>query len=313
MSGANENSRLPRGAEDIRRRQEHVDRRIVQMPMLFSTPSEADVEFKGMVLIHEAFLSELRDLYTILSSIDSRKYDICRSDIRAMFEWFAIFENFLRLYFTVSETQIYQAAQIDEWENIGGLLSKERRKKEKKKIIELCDKVEAMKRILIAEGDRGEKRSVQKLRERVDRFTVRLLRFLDEEVGHVPGDLENRFFDRETDAMFRRLVNEMRNCEHGRDMVVVLAKGLGKDASGMGTWLVKNCDKGTKGAVQKWMGQFVERHTNYVKLFEKAEYEYRRLYKSLGRSVDEEIEGLRKDFGRRLRAVNSGSSGAAEA
>lgn len=307
MSLASEGRSLPRSAEDIRRRQEHVDRRLVRMPVLFSHTSNGNTDVNGIQLVREAFLSELRDLYTILSSVDARKYDVRPSDIRAMFEWFAIFENFLRLYFTVSETSIYHAAEIDEWENIEGMLSKECRIREKKRIIELCEKVEGMKRVLISEGDRGEQKSVRKLRERVDKFSVRLLRFLNEEVVQIPNELEGRFSREQAEGFFRAMVNEIRNSEHGKDMVVALAKGLGKGSSGMGSWLTDVCETGNKFAVQRWMRQFVERHSNYVKLFEKAESEYRWFYKDLSNHVDEEIEEIHEEFERAIRSV--GSSG----
>lgn len=306
MNLASEGSPLPRKAEDIRRRQEHVDGRLVQMPVLFSRTAIGDTGLTGIPLVREAFLSELRDLYTILSSVDARKYDVCSSDIRAMFEWFAMFENFLRLYLTVSETTIYQAAEIDAWENIEGMLSKECRMREKKRIIELCDKVEAMKRVLISEGDRGEQKSVEKLREQVDKFTVRLLRFLDEEVVQLPNELNGpRFSRKEAEGFFRAMVNEIRNSEQGKDMVVVLAKGLGTGSSGMGSWLKDVCETGNKFAVQRWMRQFVERHSNYVRLFEKAESEYRWFYKDLSNNVNEEIEEIREEFERTIRSVAS--------
>lgn len=311
MCAACESKGLPRNAEDVRRRQEHVDKRLVRTPMLFSSPPEGNTELTGMALIREAFLTELRDFYTILSSVDARKYDICRSDIRAMFEWFTTFETFLRLYFIVSETTIYQTAGIDEHGAVSEALSSARRKQEKRRIIKRCDKIEEIRRVLISEADKWEQRSMQILNERVDKLTVRLLRFLDEEVKEVSRDLDDRLSNTEKEVIFRGFMDMMLSCQHGRDMVVMLAKGLGKDASEMGAWLVKNCSKVNRGAVQKWMAQFVERHTNYVKLFEKAESEYRALYKGLGRSIDEELEGLRKEFDRSVSVAqrNSDSDG----
>ena len=298
MRAASE-SPLPHGIEEVRRRQEHVENRVVQTPVLISSGVKARTGASGIPLIREAFLSELRDLYTMLSSIEARRYDLCRSDIRALYEWYSVFENFLRVYFFVSESSIYQAGHVDSWEGTSGVLRKAERMREKKKILGLSDKVQAMKRVLLGEGEGGEQKSVKPLRERVDRLAVRLHGFLDEEVRQIHTGLGARYLEEERDAMFRGLVNEMRRHEMGRDMVVLVAKGLGGSVREMERWLVGHCDRAGKLAVQRWIGQFAERHCEYVRLFEKAEYEYRRLYTRLGKKVDKEMEGLRAGRGGR--------------
>lgn len=307
MSSKSSGFRLPRSVEDVRRRQEHVERRLVQMPVLLSDDIRTSSTLRFVSIVRNATLSELRDLYRIVSSLDARKFDIRAADVKAMFEWFATFENFVRLYLTISEKELYDTTDIDEWASLQGNISKTKRKAEKKRIIALCDKVEEMKRKMIAEH-KSCLRHLQELHKRVDQFTMRLVRFLNEEVEQVPAHLERKFSPIVIENLFISMTREIRNAENGKDMVVLMARGTGANSLTMTSWVRAMCGSVNKMTAAIWIRKFIDRHVNYAVLFENAEQEYREMYNVLSDQVDDEIAGIRKNFERRLRISSDASA-----
>lgn len=269
--------RLLRSADEIRRRQEHIDGRIVQMPVL-----ESDVigreNSHALGTVHRAILSELRDLHCMISSMESRKFDVNKADVRALFEWFKLFENFIRLYLATSERELYAGATGDAWIQA--------RKAQKIEVVRLVERVEAMKRPMIAQHVHCGQ-SLRDLHKRVDRMTMRVVRLLKEESERMTmlevGSVE---------ARVERMIKSLREGRFGREMVVLIAQGARNPMEWMrGVWH----DVG-RFVIQGWVNRFVERHRGFVTAFERAESEYRELYGVLGKLVDEDIANIRREF-----------------
>lgn len=284
--------KLPRSADAVRRRQEHVDGRIVQTPVLLSDYNVSGGASAGIAIIYNAVISELRDFHIILSSLQARKYDINSADIKAVYEWYGLLENFIRVYFVASEREIYAKTEVDKHIVAHGSIAPEQRKIEKMRIVRLCEKVEALKRPLLAMG-RKCGQSVGTLHKQVDKLTMRLVRFLKEEVEQLPSALESRLTRTELIAMYTQLVSELREGKNGKEIVVLIGQGAGSGAGDRMSWVREVCGGVSKFTAQGWVNRFGEKHRNYVHLFQKAEKEYRQFYGKLSRIVDEEIADIR--------------------
>lgn len=280
-----EGDALPRGVEDVRRRQEHVEGRLVRAPVLRRTKRQ------GLGVVRDGVVLELVDLYRMIGSIDVRRFDVGVEDVKALFAWFGLFENFVRVYFWVSEREVYAASGVDDWGGLKGIVGK-KRKEEKMGIVRMGEKVGEMKRVMV--GGRRVGRFVGELIRRVDGFAMRLLRFLNAEVEEVGRKFEERFEGREK-VVWEGLVRSIRKKEGGKEMIVLMGRGVGKGK--MLDWIRDMCGGGVgKMNVGNWTRKFMERHANYAILFEKAEMEYREMYKELAEQVDKEIADIRLKF-----------------
>lgn len=279
---------VSRKAEDVRRRQEHAERRITRTPMLLADDRGSGSVREGIIVARRAMLCELRDFYAITSSLEARKYDLRGSDIQATFEWFKMLENFLRCYLVASEKAIYVGTEVDKWGSLHGKINEKNRKGEKMRIIELSDRIELLKRPMLA-LDTKCGQLMGRLHRRVDDYTMRLVRFLNLEAEQVPSQLESKLENQEVDGVFHRFVKEMFGMEHGRDMVILLSFGLGMETEKQVEWLKRMCGGITRSGVQVWIKKVMDRHNNYVRLFKNAETEYRELYCRLSRLLDSEI------------------------
>lgn len=282
---------LPRNVEDVRIRQEHVERRVQTMPSLFSEDARGRSLSEVISIIRNAVFRELNDLYKIMSSLEARKYDLCGSDVQSTFAWFKLLENFIRVYFSASESEVYGKTGIDSWGNLSGKLTSDKRKKEKMKIVALSDRVEQMKRVMLAMGCRCGQ-LVAQLQAKVDDFAMRLVRFLNEEVEQIPCQLESKFGTSEMAIILGGLVQEMRGAETGREVVLLMSRGLTAGGTERVEWIRKMCGGPTRVTAQSWMRKFADRHSNYVRLFVAAEGEYQDMYNDLSRVLDAEIQGI---------------------
>lgn len=289
MGVEGEGKELGRGVEDVRVRQEHVERGVIGMPVLMGDEGDVrDMETggNGLEIVRRAFLTELRDLYTIVGSMKVRQFDVGIGDVRGLFEWFVMFERFLRIYFVVSERWIYEESGIDEWAGLEGYIGGEqRRKKEKRRIVGLVDKVWRMKRMLEAVGEgEGMRKGVGELGRRVDEMTMGLVRYLKEEV-EVGKVLEGRGM---MAGVVQGMVRDMREMEGGKEGVVIVSRGLGKGGE-MGRWLRQML--GGRGG-RRWLWAVVDGHMGFVREFERAQKEYVAMYRGLSGLVDEQIRRI---------------------
>lgn len=237
---------LPCGVEDVRRRQEHVERLMISMPVLFNDCCRGP--FSG---VEETFLAELRDLYTIVGSMIVRKWDLGRSDVRALFEWWRWFEKLIRVYFAATERLS------------GGAFGGEKRRKEKRRVVELLEGVERMKRRMLA-GRSSD--LVEELEGKIGEMSMAVMGCFRRERDELAGrgdDVQDTLLS---------IVKEL----GGKECVGLLARGgVNMEIAG-----------------RRWLWSVVDRHVGYVRMFERVEREYRNFYKKLGKEVDLELRGL---------------------
>lgn len=291
MGVEGEGKELGRGVEDVRLRQEHVDGGVIRMPALMGEEKggqEGGEAGNGLEVVREAMLAELRDLYTIVGSMETRRFDIGMGDVRGLFGWFGMFERFVRVYFAVSERWVYEETGIDEWGAVEGCVGGERgRKKEKRKIVGLMNKVWGMKRVLeAAEGGEVLRHGLGRVRSRVDGMTMCLVRYMKAE-AEVGRALQERGM---MAGVTRGLATEMRKVEEGgRESVVVMSRGLERGGGEMARWVGQVL--GGRGG-RRWLWRVVDGHVAFVREFEKAHAEYVALYRALCALVDEQMHAI---------------------
>lgn len=294
MGVEGEGMELGRGVEDVRVRQEHVERGVISMPALMEDEGEVgDMETwgNGLEVVRRAFLAELRDLYTIMGSMRMRQFDLGIGDVRGLFGWFVMFERFLRVYFVVSERWVYEETGVDEWAGLEGIVGGEGRKEEKKKIVSMAEKVWGVKRMLEAvRGGEGMRKGLGVLGKRVDEMTMGLVRYVKEEV-EVGKVLEGKGM---IGSVMRGMVEEMKEMkemEGGKESVVIVSRGLGKGGEKSG-WLKRVL--GGRGG-KKWLWRVMDAHLGFVREFERAQKEYVAMYVGLSGLVDEQIRHIHRE------------------
>lgn len=265
MRAGGEGRELGRGVEDVRLRQEHVERSVVQMPMLEGEVGGGGGGGAGAAGVGRgAVFCELRDLYVIMMSMEMRKYDLGVGDVRALFEWFVMFERFVRIYLWVSERWLF--------EGVGGAAE---RRREKRRIVEGLVRVEGMRRVMMG----GCMKGLQELRGRVDDMSMKVVRYMNEEVAVLGGVEAGR-----VEEGLRNVMEEIRGMAGGKEVLGILGRGGGA------RWVRGVCGKWDA----RWLWGVVDRHSSYVRAFARAEKEYKEFYKALSRLVDEELRGIRE-------------------
>lgn len=246
MTEIGEGRVLPMRAQDVRRRQEHLERGVRDMRELRRGGRS------GLRIVREAFIQEFRDLYEMMNSIEGRRWDVCKGDVLGLFEWFKMVENFLRVYVIVSQ-ESYTAAGQGDW----GV-------REKKRVLARAERVGEMKRLMVA-MDRRCGEMVARLRRRVEEFVEGVLGFLEDECRVVERFLEDGF-----DEMVKRMGEQ----ESGKESVVLLGRGS------------RDSEWGKKMGGWRAVRRVKERHWEYVTMFAAADREYRTIYGSLADEVD---------------------------
>lgn len=280
---------LPRDAGSVRLRQEHFNQRGANRS-LFPPRLMISVSSTRAIIptVRNAVIRELRDLERILQSLEARKYDLCPSDIHALFEWFKPIENLIRHYHTVSERVIYRRAQAEQWGNGRGLWREEERRAAKVAIVILLERMESLRRPMIAKRG-GAHEMLPDLRERVAAFAKKVVQFLDEEVEQVGRVMEDRLSLEEQEEVMFTVMRGMKKGELGKAVVILVSQGLGMSRSERLVWIRDVCKIFNKLVVRLWIKWFDDRHVEFLRKFEAAEEEYRRLYIGLARELDSRV------------------------
>lgn len=280
---------LPRDAGSVRLRQEHFNQRGANRS-LFPPRLMISVSSTRAIIptVRNAVVRELRDLERIIQSLEARKYDLCPSDIHALFAWFKPIENLIRHYLTVAERVIYKRAHAEQWGSGRGLWCEEERRAAKVAIVILAERMESLRRPMIAKRG-GAYEMLPDLRERVAAFAKKVVNFLDEEVEQVGRMMEDRLsLEAQEEVMFT-VMRGMRKGELGKAVVILVSQGLGASRSEREGWIRDVCKKFSKLVVHMWIKWFDDRHVDFLRMFEAAEEEYRRLYVGLARELDSRI------------------------
>lgn len=295
MLDSEEGGQLPMSMGAVRLRQEHVSQvkatarshRLTWLTLPISSPRSI------ISLVRNAVIREMSDMQRIMHSLELRKYDVCSSDVHAFFAWFKVVENLVGLYFAATEIAIYGNQHVDMYHPnpSSGVWYASERQATKMAIISLADKLDALRRPLIALNFNAHK-LLAELRKRADTFAKRLVRFLDDEVEHVEAVLMQNLNLDAQDAVLAALIKEIRSGPYGRDIVMVLAQGLSVNKSDRNAWVKNMCNGVNRLIVQLWMKRLADRHWNFVSLFESAGKEYQQLYDDLARDVDDKMASV---------------------
>lgn len=282
---------LPRDAGSVRLRQEHFNQRGANQ-CLFPPRLMISVSSTRAIIptVRNAVIRELRDLERIIQSMEARKYDICPSDIHALFEWFKPIENLIRHYHTVSERMIYTRAHVEQWGNGRGLWRENERRAAKISIVILAERMESLRRPMIAKRG-GAYEMLAELRDRAAAFAKKVTDFLDEEVEQIGRVMEDRLSQDEQEELMFTMMRSMRKGELGKAMVILVSQGLGTSRSERVIWIRDVCKKFSKLVVHMWIKWFEDRHVEFLRLFEAAEDEYRRLYGGLAHELEHRSVG----------------------
>ncbi|PXF40588.1 hypothetical protein BWQ96_09692 [Gracilariopsis chorda] len=256
MRRMEEGGELPTEAEQVRRRQEHIDGLIERMPAVIG--EETRVGEMGWAMIRNAIVYELQDLYRIVWSMEYRQYDVCAADVRALFSWFKLFEDALRLFVGLS-----------------GAVGRTGELQLKRSVIQAADDVRALKRRMEAADTRAG-RLLPQLRTAIDELAMRVTRLLRAEAAC--GE----------DGSAMRLVSALQRARHGREATVLLSRAVSSSRSIRARWLKATLHVGAMRVARRVR----RRHGAFVGAFEQAMNEYRRLFHTRAQLLDSRLHAL---------------------
>lgn len=277
----------------------------------------------GISVVRNAIAREMDGMQRLLHSLEVRKYDLCASDIHAFFAWFKLIENFTRVYLFATESTIYTLNPLatrstpnstsipnnnsNEYFNNNLTYWESRlRCNEKTAIINLCEKLERLRRPMLA-LDKKCHEHLEELRRRCDAFATRLMRFVDGEVQHVESILHTELSVEELDVVLHSLVSQLRKTGgvYGKNIIMVMATGLGVAKTEREIWIRDRIKSVGRVVVQMAMKKLKDRHWNFVTLFETSGKEYKQVYENLGKDVDRKVASVRSSAGSGLANNNS--------
>lgn len=274
---------LPRSPEEVRRRQEHVERSVVRMPALHTESNVSFLSKDILFVVRNGFITELTDLYRILWSVEARGFDVCKDDAIGVFEWFSGLERALARYLAATELSVYCGTDVEE--KVENILAQPNRSFEKRKLTAIADAVARTRRAFNAGGGRA----IEILRKRIDLFSITVSEFTKEECKQLPKNLtKNRF-----SPLLEKTLREMIRLDGNGESVALLSSGLGVEISceERAKWISEKCDVSVTIALE-WVNKIIEKHVRWVDIFVKADQEYRSLYEHLGKLVDDEIDQI---------------------
>jgi hypothetical protein len=242
--------------------------------------------FELMTVFHDSIRAELRNLYEIISSLDTRMYDINLDDIRSCFAWLRTFGDFIRLYFASSERFL-----VSEIENVGDMelieeMSRSARKHARLRIVTLLEDIESLERPMQVRLDAFQD-FIPKIADLSHNFTSKVLRHLDAEKEQLPAILSCYFHPKQIHNIFLQMTAHMHQCAAGSVLMGILATGMRKNPRFQIEWFAKNLPismmrkmtgRGGARLARRWTKSCTDCHQDHVLGFTAAEAEYRELY-----------------------------------
>lgn len=265
-------------------RRKHVRRSVTRSPVLTFTKLPLLESANRIQLYHNAIRAELRSLYTIASSLGKRQYDLNEKDVEAFYAWFALFGDFLRIYFSACEHHILNRIEDTADRELRNDMCSGPRKKKKMAIIRTLEEIESMKRPLQARPGACEN-VFPVLIDLIDNFSMSLLRYMNTEFEQVPAILASYFHASQLGNMYKQIDERMLRSPSGYLLQVTLSRGSSERVSDHNKWL-KEQVQALLGVsrirapieAQRWQKKYDEVHLKYVRGFEKAEREYMHLF-----------------------------------
>lgn len=267
---------------DLRRR--HVKLSVTRSPVLAFTKLPV-LESGGRIqLYHNALRGELRSLYTIVSSLGKRQFDLNERDVEAFYAWFALFGDFLRIYFSAGERHILNRIEDTADRELHDDMCSGPRKKRKLCIVRTLEEVESMKRPMQARPGACEN-VFPLLIDLVDKMSMSLLRYMNAELEQLPPILASYFHGSQLAEMFRQVDLQFLQSPSGPLLQVSLSRGSSERVADHTKWLKEHIQTllGVSRIrapidAQRWHKKYDEVHLKYVRGFAKAESEYKRLF-----------------------------------
>lgn len=273
---------LDGGGAQMRRR--HLKMAVTRSPVLAFTNLSLLERSNRIQVYHNAMRSELRSLYTITSSLGKRQYDLNESDVQAFYAWLALFGDFLRIYFSAGERYILNRIEDTADRELRDDMCSSARKKKKLSIVRTLEEIESMKRPMQARPGACEN-VFPVLIGLIDSLTMSLLHYMNSEFEQLPSVLASLFHTTQLQGMFRQVDLQMLQSASGPLLQVILSRGSSERSSDHGKWLKEHVQTllGVSRIrapieAQRWYKRYAEVHLKYVRGFEKAESEYKRLY-----------------------------------
>jgi hypothetical protein len=242
--------------------------------------------FELMTIFHESIRAELRNLYGIVSSLDTRIYDLNRDDLQSFFAWLGTFGDFLRLYFASSErflvSEIEKVSDMELFEE----MSRSARKRARLRIVTLLEDIEILERPMEVRLDSCQE-FIPRIAELSRKVTSEVLRHLDAEMEQLPAILSCYFHPKQIHGIFMQMTFRMRQSAAGSVLMGILSTEVRKNSGFQTDWLAGNqplsiikrfAGRGSTRLARRWTKSFADYHQDHVLGFTAAEAEYRELY-----------------------------------
>lgn len=276
---------LPLDVTGAEVRRKHVRMSVTRSPVLSFTNLPALESANRIQLYHNAIRAELRSLYTIASSLGKRQYDLNEKDVEAFYAWFALFGDFLRIYFTAGERHILNRIEDTADRELHNDMCSGPRKKKKLSIVRTLEEIESMKRPMQARPGACEN-VFPLLIDLIDKLSMSLLHYMNTELEQLPPILSSYFHASQLAEMYRQIDLQFLHSPSGALLQVTLSRGSSERVADHSKWL-KEQFHGLLGVsrirapieAQRWQKKYDEVHLKYVRGFEKAESEYKRLFR----------------------------------
>mmetsp|Transcript_7533 Transcript_7533/g.15327 ORF Transcript_7533/g.15327 Transcript_7533/m.15327 type:complete len:435 (-) Transcript_7533:523-1827(-) len=270
---------VPTAEKSMRKKKSYAAKTMTDMRMLLvRTPEIHLVEIETssrkwgtaiFVDLHNAVRSELKDLYTILNAIYSKKACISREEDEGFSEWWNLFSRFALTYFEIEEEILFPLLQPDRLSNMEAdrlITTMQLFWVQRKHLHQtLCNITEYVEGLFVL--------PMQKLyfgiRHSVDDYVPDLLEYFRRQEAVLPHFLHKIYDESVWTDVEQRSADFILSKDDGRDLVCMLGSGYSK-AEDFLRWKKSALRGPRRLRYSTWETRFLKSHKKIVMEFELA-------------------------------------------